>query len=412
MIFSYHKFSASCYEDNDKDSDSSLFRVYKESTKFLSIVELTKYILLNGIDSWQSAEALSFIPTTHGSIPEFNCPVCLPMSTVAADCGAPMAMKTLPVAQSQVWSFHLPLHRFVAASLREVSRRPYQLNDGQPGGFDQLIQSLKQTEGARKLYRIYLGLLEYPTIILARNSQIRSQLWLRNGKLMFDQVCVHLMKSDIQEILQIFKDTSSHSVLVRFCSFCLKVLNYGEPHFCKGLRDADLALIQFAFVGLSSLSQAELDAATNADERRYKAFSCAHLINLLLHRFGVFLFAGFSNATESYEERYWDGVKKGEYPPEKQMGNETKTLPWCYSAADDPIRHKSMLEEFLYTLIILITELYSPPPVDHADHTLQAKARLRREVVHRLASGPKAHSELAEVHHVLPMRDNVSMLYV
>ena len=67
-----------------------------------------------------------------------------------------------------------------------------------------------------------------------------------------------------------------------------------------------------------------------------------------------------------------------------------------------------MLEEFLYTIIILVTELFAPPPVDAEGAARQAKLRLRREIVHRLASGPKAHSELAEVHHVLPMRDNVS----
>ena len=185
-------------------------------------------------------------------------------------------------------------------------------------------------------------------------------------------------------------------------------MNYGEPHFCKGLRDADLALIQFAFIGLLGIKQADLDSTTNGDNKKQIAFSPAHLLNLLIHRFGVFEFAGFSNAVRKYENRYWDEVKEGFYPPEKQMDSETKTLPWSYSPADDSCRHKSMLEEFLYTLIIFITELYGPPPSDAEDDKRQAKARLRREIVHRLASGPKAHSELAEVHHVLPMRDNVS----
>lgn len=30
----------------------------------------------------------------------------------------------LPLSQIQSWSFHLPLHRFAAACIREVSRRP------------------------------------------------------------------------------------------------------------------------------------------------------------------------------------------------------------------------------------------------------------------------------------------------
>lgn len=149
---------------------------------------MTKYVLINGIDSWQNSESLSFIPTTNGSIPEYNSPTCLPMSTIAADNNVPTAMKALSVAQSQIWSFHLPLHRFVASCLREVSRRPYQRADEKPGGMDELLSSLRESEDARKLYRIYSGLIEYPAVILARNSQIRSELWLRNGKSMFDQV--------------------------------------------------------------------------------------------------------------------------------------------------------------------------------------------------------------------------------
>ncbi len=161
-----------------------------------------------------------------------------------------------------------------------------------------------------------------------------------------------------------------------------------------------------------SLTQSELDAGTNGDKQRNAVFTCAHLINLLVNRFGVFDFAGLVPGVKLYEEKYWNEIKDGLYPPEKQMDNESKTLPWTYSPTDDPVRCKSMLEEFFHTLIILVTELLSEPPVDKADHSHQAKSRLRREVIHRLASGPKAHSELAEVHHVLPMKDNVSFFDV
>jgi len=47
-----------------------------------------------------------------------------------------------------------------------------------------------------------------------------------------------------------------------------------------------------------------------------------------------------------------------------------------------------------------------PSPRNKNDHAFEAKRRLKREVIHRLASGNKTHSEMAEVHHVLPQRDN------
>ena len=48
----------------------------------------------------------------------------------------------------------------------------------------------------------------------------------------------------------------------------------------------------------------------------------------------------------------------------------------------------------------------SPSPRDKNEHALEAKRRLKREVIHRLAYGNKVHSEMAEVHHVLTQRDN------
>jgi hypothetical protein len=169
-----------------------------------------------------------------------------------------------------------------------------------------------------------------------------------------------------------------------------------------------LALVQFAFVGLSSLRQCDLDACTKDEKHKVQSFSCAKLVNLFLHRFGIFDYTGFIKAPHQYEDRYFDDVDKGYYPAEKETVGKNKDLPWTYSATDDPERHKSMLEEFLYTMIILVTELFAPPPVNAEGAARQAKSRLRREIVHRLASGPKAHSELAEVNHVLPLRDNVS----
>jgi len=354
--------------DGDGMIDSPLFQEYRSKNTFISAVEMTVYILTTGINSWQKSETLAYSSTPNGRNKESTCPTCLPMSSSAVKFGSYMAMKALPVSQTKSWSFHLPLHRFVATCLREIARRPYTKEDGTVSGIEELITRMKNQQDAPELERIYLGLMEFPLIVLSRNSQIRSDLWLRNGRGMSDQV-----------------------------------LNYSEPPFCRILRDADLVLVQFAAIALFDLHRPHDFIGTS----RIAPFSCSYLINLLLHRFGVFDFSGLTRAVEVDQERYFKEISEGLYPPEKQTGNSS-SLPWTYSpSSDDPERSKSMLEEFLHTVIILITELISPPPINVEDHSRQAKYRLRREIIHRLASGPKAHSELAEVHHVLPMRDNL-----
>lgn len=91
-----------------------------------------------------------------------------------------------------------------------------------------------------------------------------------------------------------------------------------------------------------------------------------------------------------------------------------KTSSDCLSSTYNPARGDtvaslSLLEELLNTIIILITELPSPAPTDEKSQVDQAKHRLRREVIHRLVSGPKTHSELSEVHQVLPQAENSTL---
>ena len=113
-------------------------------------------------------------------------------------------------------------------------------------------------------------------------------------------------------------------------------------------------------------------------------------------------------------DRYRREVKAGMYPGEMQHINadidpfSPHHFPHVYSpASKDVAQSLALLEEALHLLIVLVTELPPPPPVDKKDHLKQAKSRLRREVVHKLVSGPKTHSELADVQHVLPHRDTV-----
>jgi hypothetical protein len=332
----------------------------------LSCVDLTFHLLTHGLAEWQSREMLSYVSkaenTSVGTGDHCLCPASLPFSTVASKQGTQLAFDALPIAQVTQWSFHLPLHRFVAAALREVCRRP-----DQSAGMEGLMQRLLTEVPAFQLDSLFRGLMEFSALVLSRAAQIRAGLWRRNGSGMNDQV-----------------------------------LNYAEPPFCRTLRDADILLLQFAALGCKP---------GGVD------MGCSLLIHLLLHRFGLFDFLGFAKAPNSNIHRYKEELVAGLYNPEikKEATNHAMeqieecdiVLPWTYSPAKDVASSLALLEGFLYLLIVLVTELPLRPPKNKEEHTLQAKQRLRREVVHRLASGPKTHSELSEVHHVLSHWDNV-----
>jgi hypothetical protein len=119
------------------------------------------------------------------------CPASLPVSTVASSHGSVLAMAALPLSQIQTWSFHLPLHRFVAACIRELSRRTAE----SAGGINELLQMFipegDTIDDDRSQLRLnallFRGLMEFPTIVLTRAAQIRAGLWRRNGPGMSDQ---------------------------------------------------------------------------------------------------------------------------------------------------------------------------------------------------------------------------------
>jgi hypothetical protein len=89
------------------------------------------------------------------------------------------------------------------------------------------------------------------------------------------------------------------------------------------------------------------------------------------------------------------------------VGGDDLALPWTNSAARDSSSLMQLLKEFLRFICGFITKLPPCVPQDKEEQTQQAKHRLFREVIHRLASGPKTHSQVSEVHHVLSHWDNV-----
>ncbi len=348
------------WDDDDPspidDPDSPL------SKNLWTCVELTTHVLTNGVTEWQNSEMALCRPTPYTALlePFQRRPASLPFSTAAAKHGSVLAMTAIPMSQMTPFSFHLPLHRFVAACLREVGLRER--------GVQELQASLMKTLSSTDHDALFVGLMEFPLLVLTRAAQVRAGLWRRNGNGLNDQV-----------------------------------LNYAEPPFCRAMRDADLLLVQFGMLGRTQNQTRDLHRP-NSD------VGVCFLIHLMLHRLGLFDFCGLAKAPNSDINLYLDEVQQGfyqaEYNSEDAMGDDF-LLPWTYSPAKDPSTFLLLLEEFLHTVIILASELPPVPPGNREGHTAQAKWRLRREVVHRLASGPKTHSELAEVHHVLSHWDNV-----
>ncbi|CAJ1952324.1 unnamed protein product [Cylindrotheca closterium] len=323
----------------------------------LSCVDLTYHVLEYGIGKWQTVEMYAYKPTRSTVESHDRKPASLPFSTLSEKNGSALAFRALPMSQKTPFSFHLPLQRFVAACLREICLREDAMDD--------LMLKLSRDMFVNNKDNLFLGLMEFPLLVLSRSAQVRAGLWRRNGNGLNDQV-----------------------------------LNYAEPPFCRAMRDADLLLVQFAMLGRARHQSAE----TRPDSDIGVCF----MVHLLLHRLGIFQFCGLRNGAESNVNRYLEEVGKGLYDSEvkEESEGDKPVLPWTYASSRDVSSQLLLLEEFLHAMIVFCVELPAEPPSTKREHTEQAKERLRREVIHRLASGPKMHSELAEVHHVLSHWDN------
>lgn len=335
------------------------------SRDLMSCVELSFHILTKGIEQWQRMERLVYEPSPMDFPlePFSHAPASLPFSTIAAQHGTALAMAQMPVSQVSPFSFHLPLHRFVAGCLRELCLR----KNSELDGIANLLGRLRTQLPEMQHDALFQGLMEFPVLVLSRAAQVRAGLWRRNGSGLNDQV-----------------------------------LNYAEPPFCRNMRDADLLMVQFAAVGRSC--HQSLDSRPSSD------VGMAFLANLMLHRLGLFDFLGLAMAPNWNATRYSQEISNGLYPAERRSSefeDDELLLPSTYSPSRDTATSILLLEEFLHFIIVFLAELPPVVPLDTEDQTQQAKLRLFREVIHRLASGPKTHSELSEVHHVLSHWDNV-----
>eukprot|EP00977_Amphora_coffeiformis_P002502 scaffold469_cov160-Amphora_coffeaeformis.AAC.7 len=323
--------------------------------------ELTCTILVHGVHKWHSQDSHLYQPTPFSTAtePHRRCPVSLPLSHIARLSGSRLAMRHMCVAQSSPISFHLPLHRFAATCVRELCLR----RDGAASLVD-LFQRIAASLPPLECNDLFMRLMEFPLLVLTRAAQVRAGLWRRNGPGLNDQV-----------------------------------LNYAEPPFCRTMRDADLLLVQFAVLGRKQ--------GLNDDS----SVGMVYFVHLLLHKLGIFDFCGLLTAPSQDIPLYLQEAEAGLYAKEMPAAEETErsqvVLPWTYTPSRELASSLVLLEEFLRLLIVFASELPHPPPADKSEHTEQARWRLYREVVHRLASGPKTHSELLEVHHVLSHWDNM-----
>lgn len=169
-----------------------------------------------------------------------------------------------------------------------------------------------------------------------------------------------------------------------------QVLNYSEPPFCRPLADADMLLLQFALIchtcraGRSATLAKKDEDGDGGDTSMdlhpsgmasaglaFGGTGTVRLVNLLLHRFGVFDFLGFEKAPSANVDRYKQEIALGWYPPEidnvkeddgteegvgSSLAAETEVvLPWTYSPATDPATYLTLVSELLHLIIILIT---------------------------------------------------------
>ena len=333
------------------------------STGLLTCVELSQQLLTKGLAAWQTKASESFYPTPFSTAVDAHRrrPASLPFSTIAAHHGCTVAFRQLAIGQNTPFSLHVPLHRLSAASIREVCLRPDNM------GVQCLMQRLMNDVTKPALDETFLGLLEYPILVLSRAAQVRAGLWRRNGPGLNEQV-----------------------------------IKYADPTFCRSMRDSDLLMTQFAVLKPTSQHSPTQRPAGDA--------SIAAFVHLFLHRLGLFEFVGLREAPSADPDTYEAETSNGLYPRETGEPNGNKNglvLPWSYTPARDASDCRALVEEFLYTLILFTTELPPPPPINKEAHTNQAKGRLKREVIHRLAASPKTHSELADINLVLSWRDNL-----
>mmetsp|Transcript_18508 Transcript_18508/g.53111 ORF Transcript_18508/g.53111 Transcript_18508/m.53111 type:complete len:3364 (-) Transcript_18508:71-10162(-) len=196
--------------------------------------------------------------------------------------------------------------------------------------------------------KIIHSMCDHPLRCVVTSQQIERHLWARNGSAAAGQA-----------------------------------LNYGSSPLCRSFRDLDLVMVQFSAAGLSVglgarrvfallLSRFSLEGYLCDPERRGSGLSPTGSV------------ASGGGSPNSY------GPSSGwVHPPRMQ----------------DPDHAVALAECFFSTLCILVTELPSPPPTSAIDSSA-LRCNMKRELLHALVAEPRSHSEaMAAVAGAVTRRD-------
>ena len=303
-------------------------------------------------------------------------------STSGAVMGDWLRVPHSPLAGDSL-SFHLPLHRALAKSVRSMCAVvvPGSVRNANPGGWWKLpvmdeepsvggaseqsstsiqhplvplIRPILRSSNCRVVWssgpdcspqdaqrrrarsrtvssiiaaaKIIHSLADHPIRCLAAAQQIERHLWARNGS-----------------------------------STAGMALNYSSTPLCRSFRDLDLTLVQLSAAGMS----------VGLGARRVFA--------LLISRFSMDGYLSDperrTNVGTGSSTAYGSGFGAWVNPPRLQ----------------DPDHAIVLSESFFATLCVLVTELPPPPPISPADETWLRQS-IKRELVHALAAEPRSHS--------------------
>lgn len=270
-------------------------------------------------------------------------------------------------------SFHLPLHRAFAKSIRSLcgvvvpemirtndSRGWWKLpvidlsGDGSDHPLVPLIRPILRSSNCRVVWsagpdcdqeeaynrrsraknvsaniaaaKIIHSLADHPIRCLAAAQQIERHLWARNGS-----------------------------------STAGMALNYSNAPLCRSFRDLDLTLVQLSASGMRI------------------GLGASRVFSLLMNRFSM---DGYlcdperrSSSGSSGSSNYPGGPSTWVNPPR----------------LNDPDHAVVLSEAFFTTLCVLVSELPVPPPNSSSDEEYLRQS-IRRELIHALAAEPRSHS--------------------
>mmetsp|Transcript_1634 Transcript_1634/g.2573 ORF Transcript_1634/g.2573 Transcript_1634/m.2573 type:complete len:2448 (-) Transcript_1634:7099-14442(-) len=281
-------------------------------------------------------------------------------------------------------SFHLPLHRALAKSVRTLCSVvvPESVRNENPKGWWKL-PVLDEDYGSNPSTE-YASIRQHPLVALIRPtlrssncrvvwssgpdcSQADAQKRRSRAKNVSAAIAagkiIHTIADHPIRCIAAAQQVERHLWARNGSSIAGMALNYSSAPLCRSFRDLDLTLVQLSSSGLSIglgarrvfallISRFSMDGYLCDPERRIQ---------------------GNSSSPPSFGSGMWVN------PPRLQ----------------DPDHAVALSESFFSTLCVLVTELPHAPPTSPTDD-ISLKSIIKRELLHALAAEPRSHSEAME----------------